>query len=301
MIDKKSGLANNLLAQLDKLIRHNRQGSYKTRKRYTEAMRRFCIFVASTYRLQKLANIKEKHIEAYVDFMKEKGLSPAIIKTNLSGTRFWHDQIPSAREKLPENSTLNLERRNFREKERAWTQGEFNKMICICWEQNREDYAAILCLGRYGGLRIHECFRIYTAIATSAIKSGAITIKGKGGLIRSVPINENIEICLRDMLKKIPRGHKLFVPYGVPTHKAIKELQQFIAHNRDKVQSSDRDVKLTFHGLRHLYACDKHREFTKGKLPEANTNRKVSQLLGHKRGDITKIYLTSLNRTEVDS
>ena len=171
-------------------------------------------------------------------------------------------------------------------------------MICICWEQNREDYAAILCIGRYAGLRIHECFRIDTAIATSAIKSGVITIKGKGGLIRSVPINENIEICLRDMLKKTQRGHKLFVPDGVPTHKAIKELQQFIAKHRGKIQSGNSDVKLTFHGLRHLYARDKHREFTKGKLSEANINRKVSQLLGHKRGDVTKIYITSLNSHE---
>ena len=33
MIEKKSGLANNLLTQLDKLICHNRQGNYKTRKK----------------------------------------------------------------------------------------------------------------------------------------------------------------------------------------------------------------------------------------------------------------------------
>ena len=40
---------NNLLAQLDKLYRHNRQGSFRTRQRYYEAMQRFCRFLAEEY------------------------------------------------------------------------------------------------------------------------------------------------------------------------------------------------------------------------------------------------------------
>lgn len=36
----------NLLLQLDKLRRHNQQGSFKTRERYYEAMKRFCRFLA---------------------------------------------------------------------------------------------------------------------------------------------------------------------------------------------------------------------------------------------------------------
>ena len=37
-----------LLTQLDKLARHNRQGSYRTRERYYEAFKRFCAFLADT-------------------------------------------------------------------------------------------------------------------------------------------------------------------------------------------------------------------------------------------------------------
>ena len=47
----------NLLAQLDRLFRHNRQGSYKTRQRYYEAMKRFCGFLAEYYRTERLANM----------------------------------------------------------------------------------------------------------------------------------------------------------------------------------------------------------------------------------------------------
>jgi hypothetical protein len=61
-----TGKAGNLLAQLDKLQRHNRQGSFKTKERYYEAMKRFCRFVSEHFNLQKLANISKKHIFTYV-------------------------------------------------------------------------------------------------------------------------------------------------------------------------------------------------------------------------------------------
>ena len=61
----------NLLLQLDKLRRHNRQGSFKTRERYYEAMKRFCRFLAERYRLERLANIAPKHIFSYVYSLQE--------------------------------------------------------------------------------------------------------------------------------------------------------------------------------------------------------------------------------------
>ena len=39
-----------LIAQFDKLARHNRQGSYRTKERYYEACKRFCKFLAETVR-----------------------------------------------------------------------------------------------------------------------------------------------------------------------------------------------------------------------------------------------------------
>ena len=51
-----TGIYLSLLAQLDKLARHNRQGSFRTKERYYEAMKRFCAFLADAFRLQKLSN-----------------------------------------------------------------------------------------------------------------------------------------------------------------------------------------------------------------------------------------------------
>ena len=73
-----------LLDQLNKLVKHNRQGSLQTKRRYYEAMKRFCYFLADEYHLQKLANISGKHLTAYVLRMQEDSKSPSTIKTDLA-------------------------------------------------------------------------------------------------------------------------------------------------------------------------------------------------------------------------
>jgi len=74
----------NLMVQVDKIYRHMRQGSYETRIRYYEAMRRFCRFLAGHFRLERLANLAPKHIYAYVSYLQERGVSASTIKTDLS-------------------------------------------------------------------------------------------------------------------------------------------------------------------------------------------------------------------------
>lgn len=106
---KHSGIYNNLLRKYDKLFRHLKVGSFKTRERYGKAFKRFLVFVAEEFRLQKLSNISEKHIYTYVDYMKAKGLSASTIKTDLADIRLFHDQLPQARYTLPSNGELSLE------------------------------------------------------------------------------------------------------------------------------------------------------------------------------------------------
>ena len=77
----------NLLAQVERVFRHSRQGSIQTRRRYKEAVCRFCHFLAEVYRLERLANIAPKHIFAYAEFLKENGKSASTIKTDLAAIR----------------------------------------------------------------------------------------------------------------------------------------------------------------------------------------------------------------------
>lgn len=284
----------NLLAQLDKLYRHNRQGSFRTRQRYYEAMQRFCRFLADAYRLERLANLAPKHIFAYVDYLQEKGRAASTIKTDLSAIRFFHDLIPTPRYELPDNDALMLQRRDFGDIDRTWSTPEFNRMLARALEANREDYITLLYLGRYAALRIHECFRIDTATAAKAVKENALTIKGKGGLVRTVPLNDILENRLMFHLDSTERGHKLFVPDGKQTHEAIKALQSFIYLNRERVQDSDSHRPMTFHGLRHTRAAEWYQEFSQAGKAPYEARRAVARLLGHDRDDVTRIYLSSL-------
>ena len=290
---KNQGLYNSLEAQLNKLARHNRQGSYRTKERYYMAMKRFCHFLAEEFHLQKLSNISSKHLVTYVLWMQEKGLSASTIKTDLAAIRFFHDKISDAKYSLPANTELGtqLERRRFGETDRTWSTAEFERMLAIA--SDREDYILAFCLARYAGFRIHECFRIDTAIARQALREGAITIKGKGGKMRTVPINSQIALALEQCLNNTPTGSKLLVPDDVPTDKAINQLQQFILRNRDAVQDPDSNRPLTFHGLRHTYAAEKYSQLIADGISELDAHLTVSKLLGHERADVTNIYLAS--------
>ncbi len=134
-------------------------------------------------------------------------------------------------------------------------------MLSRALAAERWDYILALYMARYAGIRIHECFRMNTAAAEQVLQENAATVKGKGGKIRTVPINEQIAIALRRQLARNQRGHKLLVPDDMPTEQVIHRLQLFIAAHRNSIQVKS-DPPLTFHGLRHTYAAEKYRELT---------------------------------------
>ena len=124
-------------------------------------------------------------------------------------------------------------------------------------------------------------------------RENAITIKGKGGKLRTVPINEQIAIALREQLVHTQRGHKLLVPDDMPTDRAINGLQLFIIKHRNDIQVKS-SPSLTFHGLRHTFAAETYAELIHSGMGTLDAHFTVSRLLGHARPDVTNIYLASL-------
>ena len=279
---KNPGIYQTLIAQLDKTARHNRQGSFRTKERYYEAMQRFCKFLSEEYRLQKLANINGKHLTAYVLYLQEREKSASTIKTDLAAIRFFHDKMERTKYRLPSNDDLavELERRRFGGVDRTWSVREFHRFLATCMADGHEDFAAIACLTWYAGLRIHECFRIDTATAEQALRENAI--------------NESISIELKKLLAVTPRGHKLFVPDGLPTDAAIARLQQYIYRVRPQIQDEGSARPMTHHGLRHSFAARTYQELIDGGMSPLNASLRVSRLLGHERPDVTKGYLASI-------
>ena len=292
---ENQGIYETLVAQLDRFARHNRQGSIQTKRRYYEAVKRFCAYLADEYHLQKLSNVNGKHLVNYVIHMQDTGKSASTTKTDLAAIRFFHDKM-DAKYRLPDNDELGvtLERRRFGQFDRTWSAAEFNHILGKALAEDRYDYILAMYLARYAGLRVHECFRIDTAIAEETLRNNAITIKGKGGKVRTVPINEQIAIAVKKQLDRTKRGHKLLVPDDMHTDRAINRLQLFIMANREAIKDPNADVSLTFHGLRHTYAAEKYQELINGGTNALEAHFAVSRLLGHERADVTNVYLASV-------
>ena len=295
---QSKGIFLSLVAQLDKLARHNRQGSFRTKERYYEACKRFCTYLAAEYHLQKLENISGKHLVSYVLYLQDNGKSASTVKTDLAAIRFFHDKMSHPKYTLPTNSELGvvLERRRFGQLDRTWSGPEFNRLLGKAMAENRDDFILALYLGRYAGLRIHECFRMDTAAAEQALRENALTVKGKGGKVRIVPIEDDrITMMLQRLLEKTERGHKLLVLDGVPTDRAINGMQQFILRDPDAIcDPTAPDRRITFHGLRHTYAAEKYTSLINGGMTPLDAHFSVSRLLGHERPDVTNIYLASV-------
>ena len=128
-----------------------------------------------------------------------------------------------------------------------------------------------------------------TAAAERALRENALTVKGKGGKVRIVPIEDDrITMMLERLLDKTERGHKLLVPNGVPTDRAINGMQQFILRHRDAIcDPTAPDRRITFHGLRHTYAAEKYTSLVNGSMTPLDAHFTVSRLLGHERPDVT--------------
>lgn len=297
---QNEGIYHALLAQLDKLERHNRQGSYKTRQRYYEAMQRFCKFLADTFHLQKLANTSGKHLVAYVRHLQEGGKSASTVKTDLAAIRFWHDKISEAKYNLPSNADLSdqapLERRRIGGIDRHWTPEQFTAFVAACREADRTDYADIATLTYYVGLRIHEVCRLDTAAVEAWERTGVLTVKGKGGRVRSVPVEAGAaKQALRDRRAAVQRGHKLFVPDDTATDAYIYAFQSFLREHRPDQGTNPRP--LTHHGLRHSYAIRQYQTAVDGGMAAIDAKRIVSKCLGHTRPEITSVYLASVEES----
>ena len=138
-----------------------------------------------------------------------------------------------------------------------------------------------------------------TAAAEHALREGAIIVKGKGGKVRTVPVeDERVRVGLELMLDRTERGHKLFVPDDTPTDRAINAVQLFIIRHRDEIIDENREANLTFHGLRQTFATEKYEKLTENGMSALDAHFAFSRLLGHERADVTNIYLASVKKKE---
>lgn len=274
-----------LLDQVQATFRHTRAGSIKTRERYLETGRRLAKYLGEQYRVSNLRNLSDKHLEGYVRYLQSQNASVSHIKTELSAIRFIADHVGLKRpleEARTFNQRMEIGQRHFRGNERLWKPNDLRII-----EQAPARIRDVLIIARDMGLRVHEVHRIDVASARQAIKSEKLTVKGKNGRVRQVPVRGEVKEVLNRAIESTEPGHKLFVPPETGTHQAIAEVQYYIWSHRPEGSTA------RIHGLRHGYAQERFQEFRERGMSQRDAKLAVSELLGHSRIDVVDIYLSS--------
>lgn len=280
-------------------------GSFGTRIRYWNAFDRFCLFCEKEFHCQKVQNISAKHVYAYVEKLKSKGASPATIRTELCGIRFFY-KICGGKNKLPENKSLKLLPREIGVVNRAWLVAEINKAIAVADAMGRTDVVFGIRIGWRFGLRIHEIAKLRVEDVTRAVTRGELCVKGKGGYVRSIPVETPQQKKLLSDLYKYARMNNLEPGDCLISEnkyrgidKEIKSLKNWVINNRKKFTYRNRTKfvgenekprmeTLTWHGLRYTYAQERKQRLIDSGVKDVDRN--LSESLGHHRVSVTKIY-----------
>lgn len=291
---KSENIYKNLEKQIEKTFKHCRQGSKKTRFRYKDGTKHIAKFLAVAYQKQSLNNISNQALEEYVQQAQEIGYSKGYISTNLSAIRFFVNQIKDS-SYIKSNKELGVESRTQEDRigpNRAWTRTQVEEMYRLAINNNYSRVADVVRLAYTHGLRLHEITRLDRATLLKALRKNELTIKGKGGLIRQVPLrNEAARKHIRELADKTPlNSYKVFVLKNEKTHEVMKEAQNFIQNYRDKVIEPG-GHNITLHGLRHTYAQERYLELTEAGKGEYDAKLQISRELGHFRAEVTDIYL----------
>lgn len=300
------GPVDNLLIQFQKIVRHSHQGSFETRARYVDSEREFCKFLAKKYGIQNLSNIKQKHVEQFGKYRLDQGIQLHTVLGDLSAIRFWHDQNPNARhilkdahsggnkavrEHYKEHIQGDHEKPNIREN-KAWSPEQQSKLREVARGLGRTEIDCFIGVTRELGGRIAEMLKLDHAEVTKAIKTGEITLRGKGGYHRTFEITPEAVRELKYALKQLGTkpGEKLFVQKHEKTHLVKNRIEKWIERHRSKVQNLGSRAQISPHGLRHAFTQHSIDRYVRAGYTLIRARKQTSEDIGHHRVEITRVY-----------
>lgn len=304
-----------ITSQMKKLFKHTRSGSFQTRKRYEKACKTFTDFLNERFKLKNLRNLQDKHIVAYIEHRQSLGIADKTIKTDLGAIRYLHDLVPNAKYELSSNVELRevyniqLDQTKAVKGDRAWKTDEYETMKQLLSEQAKTAASNtpqithdVAVLARTMGLRVSEAVCMRRSQAENALRSGVYQVQGeaKGGKHRQVALSDEARTMLKERLKHIDRGERVFVAQGEKAHQVINRIEKHLERCRGAVTSlegasSRLDYKgeekpLTFHGLRYGYVQDRMDALQKEGYTRDAAAHIVTQEVGHNRIEVISIY-----------
>lgn len=303
-----TGLKQNLVNQVRSFFKQNNEGAYGTDDRYLEGCLRFARFLGETTHLQKMTNAEARHLYAYVDYMKNRGLAPSTVMTDLSAIRFYYERNGS-KNKMPENVKLNLEKREVGVLDKSWLPVEIERCYQLAEFKGRTDVVIAMDFMLHFGLRINEAASLKVSYLMRALNCGQLLIIGKGARPRVISFEKGStqEAILKKWLtyaQDCGKYHKDFLLCDRKhrdVEKEKKSMQNWLSRAKKQILVADREMiyedgkkprkdTISFHGLRHTFA---QRYFVElDYMSEKDAKLEVSEALGHGRIEVTRIYLS---------
>ncbi len=286
-----------IIKQILDICKHNREGSFSTQKKRRDTLVRAGRILTEKFPKLRLGNLKQKH----VNYILQEWKNHKSIKTEVAHIRWLLRKIRKEHLLPGDNASLGIGRRftvarenNSRQKKEVDVQkkieevGRFDERVGLALE---------LCIKF--GLRMKEAsiFRPHENIKDEYIE---VVYGTKGGRKRAVEIQTDEQMMFLQMLKnRIPRGRSL-----VPSGWAFKQFKNRFYYVCGKC-GIKRKYRITVHGLRHTYACERYMELTsstppvlqdrpqriKDKEKDLEARAIIASELGHGRISVTSAYL----------
>lgn len=282
---------NKLAMSLVRLCKHNRDGSYST-----QAGRRRGLVAAANdlyalgYKIPKANSIKPKHIQKLVQHWQSQKLSAGTIKNRLGWLRWWTLKVNKANIMPRTNRELGIGNRKANTNSRAKTLDTQPKL-------RSERMQLALKFMEAFGLRFEEALKLHPQ---QADQGDILKLKSswtKGGRSRAIPIRTEQQRELLETAKRL-LGSSSFIP----------DKKSYITYRKQMEAALQRAGIHNVHGLRHAYSQQRYFELTGFQCSIAGGPRKskltpeqckldeaarweISRELGHRRLNITKVYL----------
>ena len=293
MTERETNIYRNLQQQKDSVMRNGHECSIGTRRRYNDALDLYCKIMATEFAKQNIKKINNNHLERVVEVLQESGYSKSTVSNTMSAIRYFYRKAIGLKFRIKSNKELGVDSRGKEDRigpNRAMTEKEKDDLIDCAFNKGRMDFVFGISIANLLGLRIHEVFKLRRSTVKKALKSGKLRTVGKGGLVRYQSLNNKQSDLLKGVLEWSDNGDdRIFVKKN-EAHRSIKDMQEFIAKNRDGIQKPGR-YKITFHSLRHKYAQDRYRELRDEGLTDLEARYQLTSELGHGRVSVTDVYL----------
>jgi integrase len=283
-----------LTMDLQRMCRHNRDGSYGTQKNRQRGLAAMASDLRRLgYKLPEARSLKTRHVSALVEHWFGNDLDDATIRNRLTWLRWWAQRIDKPNIVERDNAAYGLAPRPDDPVNRAQRLDpmKFHRITC--------PYIRASLLLQVGfGLRREEAIKFTPSYA---IKPDRIVLKSswtKGGRPRTVPITLEYQRWVLSEVRRLVPGDGSLIPSASNYAEQLK---------RYEYQTLEAGLRNT-HGFRHAYAQRRYLVLTGWPCPLAGGKRRhqmtaeerakdqgarmqVSGELGHGRLAITDTYL----------